>query len=307
MDKKEVKNILISQPAPANLEKSQYKGLAERDGINLTFEKFFSVVGIPNKEFRTKRISLLDYTAVILSSKLAIDNYFRMAKELRIKIPETMKYFCVTEAVANYLQNYIQYRKRKIFFGKVTFKDLMEVICRHKEENYIFPCAEDATADNFLALEKAKIHFKKAIMYRSEPKDLKEIDISKFDLVAVFTPIGAKSFIKSFPAVKEQDIIFAAFGEKTQQTLKNARIKVLIPAPSSKHLSLVMAIENYLDLKPEDYPKYLEELEAEEIAKILKKREEAARVAAKIKREAAKVKSAEQNKTSKAKDAKKNG
>ena len=261
MEKKEIKSILISQPAPADLEKSQYKVLIDKYGVNLTFEKFFSVVGIPNKEFRTKRVSILDHTAVILTSKLAVDNFFRMAKELRLKIPESMKYFCVTEGIANYLQNYIQYRKRKIFFGKISFKELMDVICRHKDEKYIFPCAEDAAADNFLLLEKFKINFKKAVMYRSEPKDLTNIDISKFDMVAVFTPIGVKSFIKSFPFIKDKDMVFSAFGAATQKALKNARIKVLVPAPSVKYPSLVMAIEAYLSLESSDFSKYIEDLE----------------------------------------------
>ncbi|MDR0790360.1 MAG: uroporphyrinogen-III synthase [Bacteroidales bacterium] len=306
MEKKEVKSILISQPAPADLEKSQYKILIDKYGVQLTFEKFFNVVGIPNKEFRTKRISILDYTAVILTSKLAVDNYFRMAKELRLKIPETMKYFCVTETVANYLQNYIQYRKRKIFFGKVSFKELMDIISRHKEEKYIFPCAEDATIDNFQMLEKAKVIFKKAVMYRSEPKDLKNIDISKFDMVAVFTPIGAKSFVKSFPSIKDKDIVFAAFGATTQKALKNARMKVLVPAPSTKCPSLVMAIESYLSLKPSDFTKYVEDLEAEAIAIAARKREEALKAAAKAKRDIARAKAAQKAKEeqqAKAKDA----
>ncbi|MDR1847203.1 MAG: uroporphyrinogen-III synthase [Bacteroidales bacterium] len=302
MEKKEVKNILISQPAPVDMEKSQYKVLIDKYGVNLTFEKFFNVVGVSNREFRTKRISLLDYTAVILTSKLAVDNYFRMAKELRIKVPETMKYFCLAEGIANYLQNYIQYRKRKIFFGKITFKDLMESISRHKDEKYLFPCAEDANVENFQILEKAKVNYKKAVMYRSEPKDLKHIDISKFDMVAVFTPIGVKSFVKSFPKTKINDLVFAAFGPTTQQALRNARIKVLVPAPSPKCPSLVMAMENYLALNPEDYPKYVAEREEEVIAAAARKREEAAKALAKAKRDAARAKAAEKLKEMAAKE-----
>ncbi|MDR1725398.1 MAG: uroporphyrinogen-III synthase [Bacteroidales bacterium] len=294
MEKKEISKILISQPVPADLEKSQYKVLIDKYKVELTFEKFFNVVGVSNKEFRAKRISLLDYTAVIITSKLAVDNYFRIAKELRIKIPETMKYFCITETIANYLQNYIQYRKRKVFFGKITFKDLQEVIAKHKDEKYIFPCAEDASAENFQMLDKAKINYKKAVMFRSEPKDLKHINIQNFDMVAVFSPIGAKSFIQSFPTMKHNDIVFAAFGSTTQQALKNAKIKVLVPAPNTKYPSMIMAIDNFLSLKSADFPKYLEELEAEALAIATKKKEELAKAIAKAKRDAKKIKVAQQ-------------
>ncbi|MEE1203793.1 MAG: uroporphyrinogen-III synthase, partial [Bacteroidales bacterium] len=179
-----VKRILISQPKPEDLAKSQYKILIDKYKVELTFEKFFDVVGVSTREFRDMRIALLDYSAVIMTSKLAVDNYFRLAKELRITVPESMKYFCISDTIANYLQNYVQYRKRKIFYGKGTFLDLVDVITKHKEETYLFPCAEDSSADYFKTLETSKITFKKAVMYRSEVKDLSAINIKDFDMVA---------------------------------------------------------------------------------------------------------------------------
>ena len=153
MTERTIKNILISQPEPTDLLKNQYKALSSKYEVEFTFYKFFDVVGISNREFRDYKISLLDYSAVIFTSKLSVDNYFRLAKELRLNIPESMKYFCITEAVANYMQNYVQYRKRKIFYGKLTFKDLVEVIVKHKEEKFIIPCAEDATIEYFKMLD----------------------------------------------------------------------------------------------------------------------------------------------------------
>lgn len=241
------KRILISQPCPVDLEKSQYKVLLDKHKAELTFFKFFDVAGVSNKEFRSFKIQILDYSAVILTSKLAVDNYFRMAKELRLVIPDSMKYFCITESIANYLQNYIQYRKRKIFYGKIQFYELMDIINKHKDETYLFPCAEDTSLDNFQLLDKSNITYQKSIMYRSEPKDLsKDLDIKNFDMVVMFSPIGVKSFIQSFPDYNHEKIIFAAFGANTQAALKEAKIKTMIPAPNINAPSMVMAIDNFL-------------------------------------------------------------
>lgn len=242
-----IKNILISQPAPANLENSQYKNIIEKYDVNLTFNKFFDVVSISNKEFRAERINILDYSAVIMTSTLAVDNYFHFAGVERLKIPDDMKFFCITETVANYLQNYIQYRKRKIFPGKITFNDLTEIILKHSDEKFLFPCAEDARPENFKKLETLGIDYTKVVMYRSEPKDVrKEIDIKKFDMVVLFSPIGVKSFIMNFPKTTSDNVVFGAFGPSTLAALKKAKIKVAIQAPTAKAPSMVMALDNYL-------------------------------------------------------------
>lgn len=256
-----IKNILISQPAPADIAKSQYKTLIDKYDVNLTFFKFFDVVGVTTREFRDSRIALLDYSAVIMTSKLAVDNYFRLAKELRVTIPESMKYFCISDTIANYLQNYVQYRKRKIFYGKITFSDLVEVILKHKDETYLFPCAEDSSLDSFKLLEQSKIHFQKAVMYRSEIKDLSSIDIKNFDMVAMFSPIGVKSFVHNFPEMNNDNILIAAFGASTQAALKSAKLKTYIPAPTKEYLSMVMAMDKFLSLTPEEREEWMKEID----------------------------------------------
>ncbi len=256
-----IKNILISQPAPADIAKSQYKTLIDKYGVNLTFFKFFDVVGVTTREFRDSRIALLDYSAVIMTSKLAVDNYFRLAKELRVTIPEGMKYFCISDTIANYLQNYVQYRKRKIFYGKVTFSDLVEVILKHKDETFLFPCAEDSSLDYFKLLEQSKIQFQKAVMYSSEVKDLSSINIKDFDMVAMFSPIGVKSFVHNFPEANNDNILIAAFGATTQAALKSAKLKTYIPAPTKEYPSMVMAIDKFLSLSPEEREEWMKEID----------------------------------------------
>ena len=256
-----IKNILISQPAPADIAKSQYKTLIDKYGVNLTFFKFFDVVGVTTREFRDSRIALLDYSAVIMTSKLAVDNYFRLAKELRVTIPEGMKYFCISDTIANYLQNYVQYRKRKIFYGKITFSDLVEVILKHKDETFLFPCAEDSSLDYFKLLEQSKIQFQKAVMYRSEVKDLSSINIKDFDMVAMFSHIGVKSFVHNFPEANNDNILIAAFGATTQAALKSAKLKTYIPAPTKEYPSMVMAIDKFLSLSPEEREEWIKEID----------------------------------------------
>ena len=244
----EIKNILISQPAPLDLERSQYKILIDKYKVNLTFNKFFDVASISNKEFRAERIDLLDYTAVIMTSKLSVDSYFHFVNETRVQIPDTMKFFCITDTVANYLQNYIQYRKRKIFYGKLTFDDLVEVINKHSDEKFLVPCARDARKENFKKLDAKKIDYTKVVMYKSVPKKNmnKEVDISKFDMVVLFSPVGVRSFLENFPQTTSDDICFAAFGRGTIGALNRVRIKVSVTAPTIKHHSMVMAIDSYL-------------------------------------------------------------
>mgnify|MGYP001181009352 CR=1 FL=1 len=263
MGKAIIKNILISQPAPADLDKSQYKSLMDKYDLNFTFNKFFDVVGVTNKDYRASKVNILEHTAVIVTSKLAVDNYFRLAKELRLVIPETMKFFCVTESIANYLQNYIQYRKRKIFYGKLQFAELIDVILKHKDETFLYPCSDDTTIENFKLLEKAKIKYTKSVMYRSEPKDLKDIDITKYDMVVMFSPIGVKAFTQSFPGYNHENIVFAAFGATTQTALKEAKIKTMIPAPTPIAPSMIMAIDKYLSFNPKEMAEHIEKVEEE--------------------------------------------
>lgn len=247
-----LKKILISQPEPSDLEKSPYKNLTTKYGVDLTFYKFFEVKGLTASEFRKSRIHLTDYTAIIFNSKNSIDHFFRMAKELREIIPETMKYFCTTETIALYLQNYIQYRKRKIFFGAQFFADLVDVMQKHRDEKYLFPCSDEKQTEYTKLLDKAKFKYTKAPMYRSVPKDLSSFDLKDFDMVCLFSPVGVRSLVQNFPDVAQSNIIVAAFGASTHTALAAAGIKLTIAAPTKSAPSMAMAIENYLQGKQQD-------------------------------------------------------
>ena len=241
-----VKKILISQPAPADLEKSPYRNLIQKQGVDITFFKFFEVVGISASDFRKTRIHIGDYTAVIFNSKNSIDHFFRMLKELRETVSEDMKYFCSTEAIALYLQNYIQYRKRKVFFGNQYFSDLIEVLGKHRDEKFLFPCSDEKHTEYTKALDKAKFKYTKAPMYTSQPKDLTKFNLEEFDVVALFSPIGVRSLVKSFPDIQERNVLIAAFGTSTHAALKEHGIKLSIAAPTKSAPSMAMAIENYM-------------------------------------------------------------
>lgn len=241
-----IKKILISQPAPADLEKSPYRNLVNKHKIDITFFKFFEVVGIPASEFRRTRIHIGDYTAIIFNSKNSIEHFFRMMKELRETVSEDMKYFCSTEAIALYLQNFIQYRKRKVFFGAQYFSDLLEVMGKHRDEKFLFPCSDEKQTEYTKALDKAKFKYTKAPMYTSAPKDLTKFDIDSFDAICLFSPIGVRSLVKSFPDIKERNVLIAAFGSSTHAALKENGIKLNIAAPTQSAPSMAMALENYI-------------------------------------------------------------
>ncbi len=241
-----IKKILISQPEPADLDKSPYKKLISDYKLDLTFYKFFEVVGIDATEFRKSRIHITEYTAVIFNSKNSVDHFFRMAKELREVIPESMKYFCSTEAIALYLQNYIQYRKRKIFYGSQYFADLVDVMSKHREEKFLFPCSDEKQTEYTKLLDKAKFKYTKAPMYRSVPRNLKQFNLEDFDMIALFSPIGVRSLTINFPNAKDSSIMVAAFGTSTHAALNAAGIKITIAAPTKNSPSMAMAIENFL-------------------------------------------------------------
>ena len=242
-----VKKILVSQPEPADLEKSPYKNLVTKYGVDITFFKFFEVVGLSVSEFRKSRIHLNEYTAIIFNSKNSVDHFFRLAKELREVIPDSMKYFCSTEAIAHYLQNYIQYRKRKIFFGNQYFSDLIEILSKHREEKFLFPCSDEKQTEYTKMLDKAKFKYTKATMYTSVPRDLTQFNPKDFDLICLFSPIGVRSLLQSFPNIAEQNASIAAFGTSTHAALKSAGIKLTVAAPTKTSPSMAMAIENYIN------------------------------------------------------------
>ncbi len=247
-----LEKILISQPEPTDIELSPYKKLVKDHHLDITFYKFFTIEGITASEFRKSRIHLSDYSAIIFNSKYAVDHFFRLAKELRETIPDTMKYFCSTESVSFYLQNYIQYRKRKVFAGPQFFADLIDIMAKHREENFLFPCSDEKQTEYTKLLDKAKFKYKKAPMYRSVPRDLTHFNLKDFDLIALFSPIGVRALLHSFPNFKDDPIPVAAFGTSTHASLHAAGIDLTIAAPTKSAPSMAMAIENFCNGKQQD-------------------------------------------------------
>jgi uroporphyrinogen-III synthase len=242
-----VKNILISQPAPSETEKSPYRDLAEKYNLKMDFYKFFKIEGIVGKDFRLDRVNIADYNAVIFTSRHAVDHYFRISKEVRFDVPDTMKYFCISEAIALYLQKYVQYRKRKIFHGKQTFPELMDIILKHKEDKFLLPCSDIHNQDIFDLLKKEEVRYAKAIIYKTVDVDLKtEIDVSKYDMLVLFSPSGVKSLFNNYPDFQQGEKIIAGFGSTTALAIKESGLTINISAPTKSCPSMAMAIEEFL-------------------------------------------------------------
>lgn len=241
-----IKSILVSQPQPANGEKSPYVEIGKKHNVKVDFYKFIRIEGVESKEFRKERIRLEDYSALILSSRNAVDHYFRIAKELRFEVPESMKYFCLTESTAFYLQKYVQYRKRKIFHGKQEFSELMELIKKHKTEKYLLPCSDISKNDIPKLLDKAAIEYRKAIIYRTVPADLTCIDVFKYDLLILFSPVGVKSIFLNYPDFVQGDTLIGTVGPATTKAAKDNGLIVEIQSPTKTAPSMTMALEEYL-------------------------------------------------------------
>jgi uroporphyrinogen-III synthase len=241
-----IKNILVSQPPPEN-EKSPYLLLAKKYNLNIVFRKFFKVEGIASKDFRQDKVNLNDFTAVIFTSKNAIDHYFRICGEMRIAVQDTLKYFCVSESIALYLQKYVVYRKRKIFHGKQHFSDLMEIVKKHNTEKFLLPCSDIHKLDIPKLLDVNNISYTKAIIYRTMSADLSDIDIRDYHMLVFFSPTGIKSLFLNYPNFKQKDTVIAAFGSATHKAVKQAGLTLNIEAPVAKAPSMTMAIEQYLE------------------------------------------------------------
>lgn len=241
-----IKNILVSQPQPVELEKSPYGDLTKKFNVNIVFRKFIKIEGIPAKDFRKDRVNILDCTAVIFTSRNAVDHFFRICKEMRIEVPDTMKYFSISESTAFYLQKYVQYRKRKVFHSKENFANLAELIKKHKTEKFLLPCSDIHKQEIPKMLEDNKILFKKAIIYRTLASDLSDIDITKYDMLVFFSPSGIKSLYKNFPDFTQNSTAIAAFGPTTAKAVVDAGLTLTISAPSKTAPSMTMAIEQFL-------------------------------------------------------------
>ncbi|MCB0805695.1 MAG: uroporphyrinogen-III synthase [Bacteroidales bacterium] len=242
-----VKNILVSQPQPADLEKSPYNDLISKYKVNVDFQKFIKIEGVTASDFRKDKVYIQDHTAIIFTSRNAVDHFFRIAKEMRVEIPDTMKYFCISEATAFYLQKYVQFRKRKIFHGQQDFNDLVEIIKKHKDERFLLPCSDIHKLSLVKKLDGSKVKYSKAVIYKTLASDLSEMDINKYDLLVMFSPAGVKSLMMNFPDIKENNKLIGAFGPSTQKALKDAGLKVDIAAPTKTALSMTVAIEQYLE------------------------------------------------------------
>jgi uroporphyrinogen-III synthase len=240
-----VKTILVSQPKPEG-DKSPYFDLAKKCNVKIDFRPFIKVEGIPAQEFRKQKINILDHTAVIMTSRNAVDHYFRMCQEMRITVPETMKYFCISESTAYYLQKYVLYRKRKIFHGKQTVTDLMEVIKKHKTENFLVPCSDIAKEEVVEKFEALKLKHSKATMFRTVASDLSDLANVNYDMLVFFSPAGIKSLFKNFPKFKQNKTRIACFGPTTAKAVEEAGLRLDVHAPNPKSPSMTMALEQYI-------------------------------------------------------------
>ncbi len=240
-----IKSILVSQPEPQN-PKSPYYELARKYNLRVDFRPFIEVVGVSAKDFRQQKINLLDYTAVIFTCKTAIDHYFRIAEELRITIPDDMKYFCITENVAFYLQKYIVYRKRKIFHGKAKFDELVAIMNKHKEDNFFVPLSMPHKAEIPDLLDNNNINYKIGNMYKTVSADLSDLADVYYDILVFYSPSGPKSLLENFPDFKQNNTLIAAFGPTTAEALKALSLRLDIDAPTQTSPSMTMALDSYI-------------------------------------------------------------
>jgi uroporphyrinogen-III synthase len=244
-----VRNVLITQPRPET-EKSPYFELARKFNLSLDFHPFIRVEGIPAKEFRKQKIEISCYTAVVFTSRNAIDHFFRMCEELKVSVSQDTKYFCITESVALYLQKFILYRKRKVFFGADgTNKSMFDVINKHKEnEKFLYPCSENQQDNEIVNwLKTNNCGFATPFMYRTISNDVRDVLGNKnYDIICFFTPSGVKSLFDSFPGFSQNGTRFGAFGNNTSRALENAGLTLDIKAPLPQAPSMVAALEQYL-------------------------------------------------------------
>ena len=241
-----VKNILISQQQPTTA--SPYTSIAEKFGVNFDFKPFFKIEPLTSREFRAQRINILDHTAIVFSARSTIDAFFQLCEELRVKVPETMKYFCTTEAVANYLQKHIVYRKRKIFFGDGKPDSIIGLIgTKHKAEKFLIATAESSTKDAVTkAFETQKYDFETAVFVKPVSQDIKDVDLHSYDMIVFFNPADVKSLHENQPEFTQGDIKFVSYGKSIVGAMEEAGLKIEISAPTVEAPSVAKALEIYL-------------------------------------------------------------
>ncbi|MBP5515022.1 MAG: uroporphyrinogen-III synthase [Bacteroidaceae bacterium] len=241
-----VKKILVSQPKPSS-DKSPYFDIARKYGVEIVFRPFIKVESLSPREFRAQRIDILEHTAIIFTSRHAIDHFFNLCKEMRVIIPEDMKYFCITETVALYIQKYVQYRKRKVFFGSTgKIDDLVPTMVKHKNERYFVPMSDVHSNEIQELLESKKLQFTQGVMYRTVSNDFAEDEPFDYDMLVFFSPSGISALLKNFPDFQQKNIAIATFGVHTAKAAKDAGLSVQIEAPTPKYASITSALADYL-------------------------------------------------------------
>lgn len=241
-----IKKVLVSQPKPAS-EKSPYYDIAQKYGVKIDFRPFIKVESLPAKEFRQQKVSILDHGAILFTSRHAIDHFFNLCTELRVAIPETMKYFCITEAVALYIQKYVQYRKRKIFFGNTgKIDDLIPSILKHSGEKYFVPVSDVHNDEIKNLLDKHKIAHTEAVMYRTVSNDFTEGEDFDYDMLVFFSPSGITSLIKNFPDFEQKDIAIGCFGPTTAKAVREAGFRLDLEAPTVEAPSMTAALDMFI-------------------------------------------------------------
>jgi len=240
-----VKTILVSQPEP-KMENSPYSRLIEKEKVKVDFRPFIHVEGVTAKTVREQKIDLNDFTAIILTSRNAVDHFFRIAEEMRFKVPDSMKYFCQSEAVAYYLQKYVVYRKRKIYVGKRLFTDLTPMFKKYKDEKFLLPSSDSLKPSIPKALEDLNLDWKRAIFYKTVVSDLSDLKEVYYDILVFFSPSGIESLLKNFPDFKQNDTRIAAFGNSTVEAAKKAELRIDIKAPTPETPSMTMALQKYI-------------------------------------------------------------
>ena len=244
-----VKKILVSQPKPSS-DKSPYYEMEKEYGVELIFRPFIKVEGISSKEVRQQKLSIMNFTAVVFTSRHAIDNYFKLAAEMRIEIPETMKYFCVTETIALYIQKYVQYRKRKVFFGKTgKIDDLLPTMIKHKAEKYLVPLSDVHDDSVKKLLDAKKLNHTECVMYRTVSNNFTEEEVKNFDydMCIFFSPSGISAFTNTFGDTMNDKVVVGTFGPATAKAAHDAGLKVALEAPTKEHPSMTSALHDYLE------------------------------------------------------------
>jgi uroporphyrinogen-III synthase len=242
---REVRSILVSQPKPSD-QNSPYYELAQKYNLKIDFRPFIEIEPVDVREFRKQKVNFLDHTAVIFTSRNAIDHFFRICKENKTEMPPDMKYFCISDQTAHYLQKYITIRKRKIFTGKKTAKDLFDVIKKHKNEKFLYPCSNIRKEDIPEFLEKNTFNFTEAILYKTVASDLSDLAEINYDMIAFFSPSGINSLFANFPEFKQNNTRIAAFGPTTAKAVREHNLRLDIEAPMPNAPSMTGAIELYV-------------------------------------------------------------